>query len=85
MGVLGIKKMETDMFKIEKDVPIIHNPKDPSRKYPFPHMEVGDSFFVEGQKAAGPAANAAHAYARIHGIKFKAASIDGGVRIWRIA
>lgn len=73
------------MFKIEKTVEIPGNAGrtgGPNR-YPFPDMEVGDSFFVSGAQGskAGPAA---HTWGRSHGRKFVTRKEGDGVRIWRI-
>ena len=55
--------------------------------YSFDAMEVNDSVFFAGEMM-GSQCNAAHAarlVGRKHGRKFTTRSIDGGVRIWRIA
>ncbi len=78
-------------MKVEKDIPIKKRPggRGPSggnrkRKYPFESMDVGDSFFVEGEDTQGKAAGAAKSHGRYHNLKFAARTVDGGVRIWRI-
>lgn len=53
--------------------------------YRFADMEVGDSAFFEGQTSQGKAMKAATAHGNYHGKKFSARSVDGGVRIWRMA
>lgn len=55
-------------------------------KYPFHLMEVGDSFFMPGQKNVP----AAYQYAKKHkGVKFASRrwkeNAQTGVRIWRVA
>ena len=66
------------MFKIDKDVP---PPASSGRtKYPFAKMAVGDSFTGDSRAAA-----AASAYSRRTGIKFTTRTVDGVIRIWRIA
>lgn len=73
------------MFKIEKTVEIPGSAGSvggPNR-YPFPAMEVGDSFFVPGAQGA-KAGPAAHTWGRLHGRKFATRKEGDGVRIWRI-
>ena len=54
-----------------------------TEKYPWAQMEVGDSFFVAW---GNPASFTAYWQAGIrHGMKFAKRSVDGGVRIWRVA
>ncbi len=72
-------------MQIEKDVPMPMNGVGSPVKYPFKDMQVGDSVFAEGQDSVGYAASAARAWGRINGRKFSARTVDGGVRIWRIA
>lgn len=71
---------------IDKNIPI---PKDAGRKgrrkYPFYEMEVGDSVFFEGQTRTGNARNAAYAWARNNNKEVSVRSVQGGIRIWRIA
>lgn len=77
--------------RIDRNIPIdkskIHYSWNP--KYPFRNMIVGDSVFFENE-ADGSASNPART-ARVWGgrqkpaRKFSARTIDGGVRIWRIA
>lgn len=73
------------MFKIEKNVEIPGGAGSVGvrNRYPFPDMEVGDSFFVPGEQGskAGPAA---HTWGRVHGRKFMTQKEGDGVRIWRI-
>lgn len=78
----------THKFTIQKNVPI---PESRGRAaiYPFPKMEVGDSFEVsKGTYAAGqePVRRAAYAYGRMTGKKFTCRSTgEDTLRIWRIA
>lgn len=74
---------------IEKNIPIPpHNEAgrlkgtEARRKYPFPTMEVGDSFVSESKCVR----MAACAYARSRpGLKFVSRQQAGGYRIWRVA
>lgn len=77
------------MYEIEKGIEPPKGQMGRRRSYPFPDMEIGDSFFVpfeEGDlkvKAAVQAA-ATH-YGKRHGMKFATRSIEGGIRVWRLA
>ena len=66
-------------FKIEDGIPI---PK-PRQQYPWLKMRVGQSFFVPGGKTKSLGSID---YARKKtGFKFTARTVEGGVRIWRVA
>lgn len=71
-------------IKIDKGVPVPASRWSGSkRKYPFPDMEVGDSFFTESkQETVG---SSVASYARFNNKKFTARSENGGTRVWRIA
>lgn len=79
-----------DEFKIESGIPL---PDQWGRgrpcKYPFPDMEVGDSFFCEWSHSKTVQFNvytAAQEYARRHRpMKFSGRIVEGGIRIWRVA
>ena len=69
-------------FKIEKNIPV---PKNLSLKglYPFPAMEVGDSFIVP--VGCVPAVRgAATVYGKRHNVKFTCRKTSNGGRVWRI-
>jgi hypothetical protein len=69
--------MDTQI-KIETGLPI------PDRaKYPVAQMNVGDSFFVAGKTSA--TISGALAYYRSDGVRLATRTVDGGVRVWRIA
>lgn len=71
-------------IKIDKGVPIPPAKRGVGiRKYPFPDMEVGDSFFTESkQETVGSSVTI---YARFNNVKFATRSENGGTRVWRIA
>lgn len=73
-------------FAIEKGVPIPPSATGPKSgsKYPYREMEVGDSFFVPGGKRSTVSGVLQSRHARPHG-KFTLRTVDGGVRVWRIA
>lgn len=53
------------------------------RKYPFPDMEVGQSFFAAG--ATTKQINGSmQRWKRVLGRRFAIRKVDGGVRVWRI-
>jgi len=73
-------------MKIDKNVPIPESQSGPGRprKYPFPDMEVGDSFYAEGKKEAEKADVASKKYGTKYGCRFTCRRDEGGGRIWRI-
>jgi hypothetical protein len=73
------------MFEIQKDVPTPkHIGSGAKPKYPFPQMEVGDSFFAPGITARG-LSNATQWHANKTGKKFTCATEADGARCWRVA
>lgn len=69
--------------QIEKNIPLPSVAVGRPRKYPFAHMEVGDSaLFVDDAENAYLAAQACGRY---HSKKFSRRKTDEGLRIWRIA
>lgn len=75
---------QTTEFRIEKGVPLPPHSGDGTRKYPFPQMEVGDSFPVPASRLSTIRA-AATAYGIKHRWKFSVLKHEGGFRCWRIA
>jgi len=69
------------MFPIESDVPM---PEDGRASYPFPLMEVGDSFSIADQSAAEKARRAATVHQKRHGGRFSIRKVEGGYRLWRV-
>ena len=68
-------------YQIEKGVPI-SGPKGAARIYPFPTMELGDSFaFPEGRDKA--VRQAAIKYAKLLGRKYRTSGKE--LRCWRTA
>jgi hypothetical protein len=64
------------MYKIESNVPM-------PNKYPFEDMNVGDSFYVQGDKKAITNVRvSANAYKKKTGCKFLTKTDLTGVRIW---
>ena len=72
-------------MEIEKSIPIprAHATR---KEYPFPQMEIGDSFVVpiDRRVAVGVAC---HSYKKKHGKQFTTRKTEDGkfVRVWRIA
>ena len=82
-------------FRVERDIPIPPFKRKGNRhsgdpKYPWPLMEIGDSFLVEaeGRDAAVLAqlkvASSATWFAKKHGKKFLSRTCENGVRWWRV-
>ena len=75
-------------IKIEKGVPapsLAHG----NQKFPFPLLEVGDSFFVGTSNRTARAErirlyDAARAWSQRHEGKMLVRRVDGGVRVWRV-
>jgi hypothetical protein len=73
------------MFQIEKNIAAPKHIGGGARpKYPFPEMEVGDSFFAPGITARG-LSNATQWHANKTGKKFTCATEADGARCWRVA
>lgn len=53
--------------------------------YPWIGMSVGDSFFVTGKTSQDLGPVAAYRTTKNPGEKYTTRSMDGGVRVWRIA
>lgn len=68
------------MYAIEKNIPMPVG----RGNYPFASMQVGDSFFVPRMKAQTLSA-AACGYQKKLNMKYTVRTVDGGVRVWRIA
>jgi hypothetical protein len=71
-------------MKIEKGIPVTDQRRGNHRKYPWDEMEVGDSFFVPG-KSPNTISSSANYQSKTRGWRFKVASLEGGVRVWRVA
>lgn len=72
------------MIDIDKDIPIPQR-KTRKSKYPFPYLEIGESFLMEG--SSNGFAQSRIAYIKKTGCpyKFTTRTVEGGVRVWRIA
>jgi hypothetical protein len=73
------------VFEPTSDVPIPDQSVKRGRGpiYPWKTMEIGDSFFIEGKTSTY---GATLAHQRKHtGHRYTCRTVDGGVRIWRIA
>jgi len=71
------------MIEIEKGIPAPAK-ETIRRKYPFHMMEIGDSFFVPGRERTQMCSSIANAK-KTTGFLFTSHSVNGGVRVWRIA
>lgn len=72
------------MYEIDKDVPVPTNAVGGSPKYPWGTMERGDSFFVPNVPK-GRLTAAVWAAQKKSGFRFTTRTVDGGIRVWRIA
>lgn len=70
-------------IKIETGVPMPTKGRGAPRKYPWYEMNVGDSFLVPGKTHKRWHATAKAE--RLTGFKFSVRTVEGGVRVWRIA
>lgn len=80
-----IHNMTTAKILIEKNIPI---EKDPTRKYPFSTMEIGDSFDAGeySTEKANSVYGSVYNYKRTAGNDYKKFVVrkkDGRVRVWR--
>ena len=75
------------MYVVERNVPISEKMVHGNTKYPFYRMEVGDSFLarVEDTGTIPRVRAAACMYGQMHRMKFRTRTVDGGIRVWRIA
>ncbi|HXU04374.1 MAG TPA: hypothetical protein VN903_25610 [Polyangia bacterium] len=73
------------MITIDKGIPLPPKgkPGRPARTSPFAKMEIGDSMFFNGAdiSQSGKWSGAQRRY----GIRLTARTVEGGVRVWRIA
>jgi hypothetical protein len=72
------------MYKIEKNIPVGYETKP---AYPFEKMNVGDSFFVKGdKKKINSVGVAVSGYKKkTPGVNFTCRASNDGIRVWRIA
>lgn len=71
-------------FKIESDVPVPALSRIRNARYPWRQMEIGQSFFVPGVTASKFNSRVVGAR-RATGFWFVTRTVDGGVRVWRVA
>lgn len=74
------------MIQIDKGIPVAAPLKrGKPALYPWADMEVGDSFFVAGEKKTTMIYNCDNRSRRHRPQKFICREVEGGVRVWRIA
>lgn len=76
------RKRVSVKFKIDKKIPMPGRAKNHSSKYRWSDLKVGDSVLLNT-----PSAGYFHAKKATKGLKprqFKAKTVEGGVRVWRI-
>jgi hypothetical protein len=73
-------KAASSAFRVEKGIPV---PKVIAHQvYPFPIMEVGDSFSIDSNTKVRAAASL---FGKRHGSKFATRRDGNGYRVWRVA
>jgi hypothetical protein len=75
---------QTMTIEIDKNVPAPTQHYRTLKKYPWPTMEVGDSFLFPSTTSADTAYTVARAQSR-DGKKFIVRTTDDGRRCWRVA
>ena len=73
----------TSNYVIEKNVPFVET-AGMKPHFPLLQMEIGDSFLVAAAARAKVYQAGRHA-GRTHGRVFKTRTVEGGVRVWRVA
>lgn len=72
-------------MKLENHIPV-PGPQAARERYPFPQMQVGDSFLILEADWIKNLRSAAYMYSRRHpGVKFTVRRYGEGWRLWRIA
>jgi len=71
-------------YKIEKGIPVIAREATQPKKYPWPDMEVGDSFAVGADKIKMVRGALSH-YVRNKTVKFVTRREGDHYRVWKIA
>lgn len=67
-------------MKIESEIPAPKNTSDVFKK-----MEIGDSVFIEGGGYNSKEFHRAKKYFQRNGKKLSVRTVDGGMRMWRVA
>lgn len=70
-------------YTIESDIPIPVHTNTNASKYPWGLMGVNDSFMVPNGNVRS-LRTVAYGASKRTGMKFKARSVEGGVRVWRV-
>lgn len=72
-------------YKIERNVPLPQRKAHANTKYPFPLMEVKDSFLVHDIKERQIVRAAAYEYGRKYNMKFATRTVGDATRVWRLS
>ena len=73
------------MYQIETGIPVTNGKRTgTASRYPFAQLQVDQSFLVKDRKVDTVRSAACMASKRL-GVKFVVRSVDGGVRVWRVA
>ena len=82
--MLPVARLYNVAMNIETNVPLPGG-TDPRERYPFPEMQVGDSFMILEGTWIKNLRSAAYMYSRRHpGIRFTCRKHGEGWRLWRI-
>lgn len=85
MVALTVNLLHNVAMKLEKNIPLPGG-VDPRERYPFPDMDVGDSYLVVDATMIKNLRSAAYMYSRRHpGTRFTCRRYGEGWRLWRIA
>jgi hypothetical protein len=72
-------------YKIEDNVPLPLTFGGTASKYPFDKLQVGQRFVVTDGKSIDSVRTSAYQAGRRLGMKFATRTVDGGLRVWRVA
>ena len=77
-------------YQIDRGIPMPPPCRGAAAKYPWREMEVGESFFVEASAKdavviRSRVRSAGYSQRLAHGTRFTVRTVEGGVRVWRIA
>jgi len=81
-----------DDFKVDKGIPLPTTTRGRSLKYRWCDLEIGDSVMFKANKATAVGRNKINTirssslrYGKSHKMKFRAALVVGGIRVWRLS
>lgn len=77
----------SSLFPIEKGIPLPERRprREASRQYPWSSLEIGHSFFIPAPMTTLKLSSSLAYRHQNLGPRYVARTIDGGVRVWRVA